>query len=45
MLSIQGLFRNLKEQEMELKWFSRNEEDKRKKFLTLKATINFDEDE
>ena len=45
MPSIQELFGNLEEHEMELKRFSRNDEDRRKKSLALKAAANFDEDE
>ena len=45
MPSIQELFGNLEKHEMELKRFLRNDEDRGKKTLTLKAITNFDKDE
>ena len=45
MPSIQELFGNLEEHEMELNKLSRNDEDRRKKSLALKDATNFDKDE
>ena len=45
MPSLQELFGNLEEHEMELKRFSKNDEDRRKRSLALKATVNHDEEE
>ena len=45
MPTLQELFGNLEDHEMELKRYSKNDEGKRRKSLTLKATINIkDED-
>ena len=45
MPSLQELFGNLKEHKMELKRLSRNDYDRNKKSLALKATVSFDHDE
>ena len=45
MLSLQELFGNLKEHEMELKSFSRNDDNRKKKSLTFKAVANFNDDD
>ena len=44
MLTIQELYRNLEEYELKLKWYKRNRDDKKKKFLALKASGLFDDD-
>ena len=44
MPSLKELFRNLEEHEMELKRFSRNDEDRRKRSLALKAIANLDDE-
>ena len=45
MPSLQELFGNLEEHEMDLKRFSKNDEDRRKQCLALKVVTNFDDDE
>ena len=46
MTTLQELFGNLEDHEMELKIYSKNDEEKRRRGLTLKATVNIkDEDE
>ena len=45
MHSLQELFGNLNEHEIELKMFSINDEDRRKKNFALKATTNLDDEE
>ena len=45
MASLQGLFRNLKEHEIKLKRFPRNDDNRKKKSLALKAITSFDDDE
>ena len=45
MSTIQELYGNLEEYELELKRYKTNEDDKRKKFLALKASNSFDDDE
>ena len=45
MPSLQQLFGNLEDHEMELKRFSGNDNDTKKKSLAFKAIINFNNDE
>ena len=45
MPTIQELYGNLEEHELELKRYKRNGDDKRKKSLALKAFNSFDNDE
>ena len=42
MPSLQELFGNLEEHEIELKWFSRKDDDRKKKSLAFKAVTNLD---
>ena len=44
MPSLQELFRNLEEHKIELSRFIRNDDDKKKKILALKATTIFEDD-
>ena len=45
MPTIQELYGNLEEHELELKRYKKNGDDKRKKTLALKASNSFDDDE
>ena len=45
MPSLQELFGNLEEYEMELKRFFKNDDDRKKKSLPLKVSVNFNDDE
>ena len=45
MPSLQELFRNLDEHEMELRRFTRNDDDRKMKSLDFKAIVNFYDDE
>ena len=43
--TLQELFGNLEDHEMELKRYSKNDEEKRRRGLALKATVNLDDEE